>query len=178
MSACLASSPSEGRSQKPGTETGTGRARTRTRTRAGYTPAVVPHDESTRNLIVVAAVIRDGEGRVLLARRPDDRHMGGLWEFPGGKVDDGEAPADALVRELREELGVAASIELPITFAVHEEQGLRILLLFYAAHILDGEPKGREGQAVAWVPVAELASYPTPPADADLVRRIATGEVP
>lgn len=134
-------------------------------------------DAPKRNLIVVAAVIRDGEGRVLLARRPDDRHMGGLWEFPGGKVDDGEAPADALVRELREELGVAASIELPITFAVHEEHRLRILLLFYAAHILDGEPKGREGQAVAWVPVTELASYPTPPADADLVRRLTTGGI-
>ena len=128
----------------------------------------------TRNLTVVAAVIRDAEGRVLLAKRPDDRHMGGLWEFPGGKVDDGEAPADALVRELREELGVAASIGHPITFAVHEEPGLRILLLFYAARILDGEPKGKEGQAVTWVPIAELASFPTPPADAELIRHLAT----
>ena len=115
---------------------------------------------------------------MLLTRRPDDSHMGGLWEFPGGKVDDGEAPADALVRELREELGVDAAVERPITFAVHEEQGLRILLLFYAACILDGEPKGKEGQAVAWVPIAELASYPAPPADADLVRRLRTGEDP
>jgi 8-oxo-dGTP diphosphatase len=135
-------------------------------------------DGSTRELTVVAAVIRDGDGRVLLTRRPDDTHMGGLWEFPGGKVDDGEAPVDALVRELREELGVAAGIERPITFAVHEEQGLRILLLFYAARILNGEPKGKEGQAVAWVPVAELASYPTPPADAELVRIFTTGEDP
>ncbi len=123
-------------------------------------------------------MIRDGDGRVLLTRRPDDSHMGGLWEFPGGKVDDREAPADALVRELREELGVAAGIERPITFAVHEEQGLRILLLFYAARILDGEPKGKEGQPVAWVPVAELASYPTPPADAELVRIFTTGKSP
>ena len=131
-------------------------------------------DALTRNLTVVAAVIRDGDGRVLLTRRPDDHHMGGLWEFPGGKVDDGEAPADALVRELREELGVAASIERPITFAVHEEPGLRILLLFYAARILDGEPNGKEGQAVTWVPIAELASFPTPPADAELIRHLAT----
>ena len=131
-------------------------------------------DALTRNLTVVAAVIRDGDGRVLLTRRPDDSHMGGLWEFPGGKVNDGEAPADALVRELREELGVAASIERPITFAVHEEPGLRILLLFYAARILDGEPKGKEGQAVTWVPIAELASFPTPPADAELIRHLAT----
>ena len=135
-------------------------------------------DALTRNLTVVAAVIRDAEGRVLLAKRPADRHMGGLWEFPGGKVDDGEAPADALVRELREELGVAASIGHPITFAVHEEPGLRILLLFYAARILDGEPKGKEGQAVTWVPIAELASFPTPPADAELVRRLVLGENP
>jgi len=131
-------------------------------------------DALTRSLTVVAAVIRDAEGRVLLAKRPADRHMGGLWEFPGGKVDDGEAPADALVRELREELGVAASIGHPITFAVHEEPGLRILLLFYAARILDGEPKGKEGQAVTWVPIAELASFPTPPADAKLIRHLAT----
>jgi len=135
-------------------------------------------DESTRSLTVVAAVIRDGDGRILLTRRPDDRHMGGLWEFPGGKVDDGEAPANALVRELHEELGVVVGIERAITFAVHEEQGLRILLLFYAVHILDGEPKGQEGQALAWVPVTELASYPTPPADADLVRHLATGDIP
>jgi len=143
-----------------------------------YTLAMAADAESTRNLTVVAAVIRDEDGRVLLTRRPDDRHMGGLWEFPGGKVDDGEAPADALVRELREEVGVAAGVERPITFAVHEERGLRILLLFYAVQILDGEPKGKEGQAVAWVPVTELASYPTPPADAELVRRLVAGKNP
>jgi len=159
-----------GRGRSPRTAGGHGLAR--------YTLDMATANGLTRSLTVVAAVIRDADGRVLLTRRPDDRHMGGLWEFPGGKVDDGEAPADALVRELREELGVAAGIERPITFAVHEEQGLRILLLFYAAHVLDGEPKGKEGQAVAWVPVTELASYPTPPADADLMRRLATGEIP
>jgi len=132
------------------------------------------HDESTQNVTVVAAVIRDAEGRVLLTRRPDESHMGGLWEFPGGKVDDDEGPAEALVRELHEELGVAADVEHPITFAVHEERGLRILLLFFAARILNGQPTGAEGQAVAWVPVAELASFPTPPADAELIRRLTT----
>jgi len=159
-----------GRGRRPWPAGGHGLAR--------YTLVMAEDDALTRNLTVVAAVIRDGDGRVLLTRRPDDRHMGGLWEFPGGKVDDGEAPADALVRELHEELGVAASIGHPITFAVHEEPGLRILLLFYAARILDGEPQGKEGQAVAWVPVAELASYPTPPADAELVRIFTTGEDP
>jgi 8-oxo-dGTP diphosphatase len=121
---------------------------------------------------VVAAVIRDADDRVLLTRRPQGRHMGGLWEFPGGKVRDGEAPARALVRELVEELGVSVEVGSPITLAVHEEPGLRILLLFYAATIVDGEPRPREGQAIAWVPRAELDRYPTPPADAALVRQL------
>jgi len=103
--------------------------------------------------------------------------MAGLWEFPGGKVDDGEAPADALVRELREELGLEVSVERPLTFAVHEEPGLRILLLFFAARILAGDPEGREGQAVRWVPIGELAQLPTPPADAELVRRLVTADL-
>lgn len=98
--------------------------------------------------------------------------MGGLWEFPGGKVRDGEAPARALVRELVEELGVSVEVGNPITFAVHEEPGMRILLLFYAATIVDGEPRPQEGQAIAWVPRAELDRYPTPPADAALVRQL------
>ena len=130
-------------------------------------------DRPPTSLTVVAAVIRDTDHRVLLTRRPAGSHMGGLWEFPGGKVDDGEAPHHALARELREELGLDVRVEQPITFAVHEEPGLRILLLFYAAIIVDGEPRGREGQAVKWVPVAELPSYPTPPADAEIVRCLA-----
>jgi 8-oxo-dGTP diphosphatase len=128
---------------------------------------------TTNSITVVAAVIRDADRRVLLTKRPPGSHMGGLWEFPGGKVDDGETPLTALARELREELGLEVRIEQPITFAVHEEPGLRILLLFYAVKIVDGEPRGREGQAVKWVPVSELPSYPTPPADAEIVRCLA-----
>ena len=128
-----------------------------------------------REITVVAAVIRDAQGRVLLTQRPVDRHMGGLWEFPGGKIDDGEAPAEALVRELDEELGVEIRVEKPLTFAVHEEPGLRILLLFYSASILDGTPQGHEGQAVEWVPANDLMSYPSPPADAELIRQLAAG---
>lgn len=104
--------------------------------------------------------------------------MGGLWEFPGGKVEDGEAPAAALVRELEEELDIVVEVDRPLTFAVHEEPGLRILLLFYSARIISGEPHGHEGQAVKWVSATELPSYPTPPADSDLVRRLAAGSIP
>jgi len=132
-----------------------------------------PDHEPTTSLTVVAAVIHDTDRRVLLTKRPPGSHMGGLWEFPGGKVDDGEAPHDALARELHEELGLEVRVEEPITCAVHEEPGLRILLLFYAVKIVDGEPRGREGQAVEWVPVTELPSLPTPPADAEIVRRLA-----
>jgi len=127
---------------------------------------------------VVAAVIRDRAGRFLLARRPAGRHMAGLWEFPGGKVHDGEAPAAALERELAEELGLEITVGDPITFATHDEPGLRILLLFYEAAIRSGEPQAREGQEVAWVPPAELRRYPTPPADAALVERLAAAPMP
>ena len=119
--------------------------------------------------VVVAAVIRDAEGRILLARRPPDRHMGGLWEFPGGKVRPDEIPTAALERELAEELGVDARAARPLTFAVHAEPDLRILLLFYAAHIEHGEPVGRDHQELRWVQPGELGALPMPPADAELV---------
>ena len=98
--------------------------------------------------------------------------MGGLWEFPGGKVETGENPLDALARELDEELGLEIGVEKPLTFAVHEEPGLRILLLFFEVEILGGLPRGHEGQRIEWVDAADLPSYPTPPADAELVRRL------
>jgi 8-oxo-dGTP diphosphatase len=101
--------------------------------------------------------------------------MGGLWEFPGGKVEPGESPAAALGRELEEELGLVAEIGAPMTFAVHEEPGMRILLLFYAAVIVGGRPEALEGQEIAWVAPDDLASYPTPPADRGLVRRLMDG---
>jgi len=104
--------------------------------------------------------------------------MGGLWEFPGGKINHGEAPAAALVRELEEELDIVVEVDRPLSFAVHEEPGLRILLLFYAARIVTGEPRGHEGQAVEWVQASELPSYPMPPADAELVRRLSDGSIP
>jgi 8-oxo-dGTP diphosphatase len=126
-----------------------------------------------KSFTVVAAVIRDREGRILLTRRPEGTHMAGLWEFPGGKVLDGESPAAALQRELCEELGVEARTGTPITFAVHEEEGLRIVLLFFEARIISGEPRPREGQQLAWVAGSDLGRFPTPPADAALVERLA-----
>jgi 8-oxo-dGTP diphosphatase len=138
---------------------------------------MVSGKHSTRSVTVVAAVIRDADQRVLVTQRPLGRHMGGLWEFPGGKVDDGESPPDALVRECREELGIDIEIGKPLTFAIHEETGLRILLLFFGARVLSGDPRGREGQAVEWVRATDLPSYPTPPADAELVRSLANGSI-
>ena len=129
--------------------------------------------ERVRSFTVVAAVIRDGTGRILLTRRPEDKHMGGLWEFPGGKLEDGEGPAEGLQRELDEELAIEIEVKRPLTFAVHEEAGLRILLLFYEASITGGAVRGREGQEMAWAAPAELQSYPMPPADAELVESLA-----
>lgn len=123
-------------------------------------------------IVVVAAVIRDADDRILLACRPEGSHMGGLWEFPGGKVEPGEAPATALARELEEELGLRAVIGKPVTFAVHEEVGLRILLLFYEAEMGEAPPEAREGQQMAWVAPSDLDSYPTPPADRELIDRL------
>jgi 8-oxo-dGTP diphosphatase len=134
--------------------------------------------ESLREITVVAAVIRDDKGRVLMTQRPKDRHMGGLWEFPGGKIDDGEAPDKALMRELDEELGIEIVILSPLTFAVHEEPGLRILLLFFDARISSGEPRGHEGQAVEWVTKKDLPRLPIPPADAELIRLLAEDVIP
>lgn len=133
---------------------------------------------ATRRFTVAAAVIRDNQGRVLLCRRPEHKHMGGLWEFPGGKLDDDEGPEDALVREIREELELLIAVEHPLTFAVHEEDGLQILLLFYTARILSGEPHANEGQEIRWVPVSELPEYPTPPADARLVELLVSRQSP
>ena len=130
-----------------------------------------------QSFTVVAAVIRDECGRILLARRPEGRHMAGLWEFPGGKIKPGETPEAALRREIDEELGLDIDAVKPVTFAVHEEDGVRILLLFFSAAIRKGVPMAREGQEIAWVPASELTSYDTPPADAAIIERLARGDV-
>lgn len=123
--------------------------------------------------LVVAAVIAGADGRLLLARRPDGSHMGGLWEFPGGKVEAAENAEEALARELREELGVEVQVGEPLTFAWHRDEEREILLLFYRAVLASGLPRGREGQEVGWFFPSELLALAVPPADTALVRALA-----
>ncbi len=126
-----------------------------------------------RRLTVVAAVVRDQAGRILLTRRPAGRHMAGLWEFPGGKVEAGESPRDALVRELLEELGIRVAPRRLLHRAHHREPGLSIELLFFGAEVEEGSPRPLDGQEMAWVEPEALPRYPTPPADAGLVSFLA-----
>jgi len=122
-------------------------------------------------VLVAAVVLVDADGRVLLAQRPEGKSMAGLWEFPGGKVDQGETPETALIRELHEELGidVAASCLAPFTFASHAYPDFHLLMPLYVCRKWSGIPMAREGQRLTWVRPARLADYPMPPADKPLV---------
>ncbi|HOT35519.1 MAG TPA: 8-oxo-dGTP diphosphatase MutT [Candidatus Latescibacteria bacterium] len=124
---------------------------------------------SSRPIEVVAAVIRRG-GRVLVTQRNPDSHMGGLWEFPGGKVEPGETHAEALKRELREELGVRAVVGEQITSIRHAYPDRTVHLHFYRTELRDGDKPRPIGCAdIRWVTLDELAALPMPPADAPLV---------
>ncbi|MFZ3238368.1 MAG: 8-oxo-dGTP diphosphatase MutT [Stellaceae bacterium] len=122
-------------------------------------------------VLVAAVVLVDADGRVLLAQRPAGKAMAGLWEFPGGKVDPGETPEAALIRELAEELGidVAASCLAPFTFASHAYPDFHLLMPLYVCRKWTGIPTPREGQHLSWVRPARLADYPMPPADKPLL---------
>ncbi len=122
-------------------------------------------------ILVAAVVLIDADGRVLLAQRPEGKAMAGLWEFPGGKVDPGETPEAALIRELAEELGidVTASCLAPFTFASHTYPNFHLLMPLYVCRRWSGIPAPREGQRLSWVRPARLAEYPMPPADKPLV---------
>lgn len=122
-------------------------------------------------VLVVAAALIDVDGRVLLAQRPPGKSMAGLWEFPGGKVADGETPEDALVRELREELSIDVKPKClaPFTFASHAYDDFHLLMPLYVCRNWDGDVEPREGQRTAWVKVQRLGDYDMPPADKPLV---------
>jgi 8-oxo-dGTP diphosphatase len=125
-----------------------------------------------QHVVLVAAVaLVDADGRVLLAQRPAGKPMAGLWEFPGGKVNPGETPEAALIRELTEELGidVSASCLAPLTFASHSYPDFHLLMPLYVCRKWSGIPVAREGQQLAWVRPARLGEFPMPPADAPLI---------
>jgi 8-oxo-dGTP diphosphatase len=122
-------------------------------------------------VLVVAVALVDIDGRVLIARRPQGKAMAGLWEFPGGKLHEGETPEAALVRELHEELGIdtKGSCLAPIGFASHGYDDFHLLMPLYVCRVWKGTIHPREGQELAWVRPARLADYPMPPADAPLI---------
>ena len=121
-------------------------------------------------LLVAACVLLDGEGRILIAKRPEGRSLAGLWEFPGGKVEPGESPEHALIRELAEELGIgiAAADLAPLTFASHDYPDFHLLMPLFHCRRWRGEVAPHEGQELLWVKPAELVSYAMPPADEPL----------
>ena len=122
-------------------------------------------------VLVAAVALIDADGRVLLAKRPEGKQLGGLWEFPGGKVETGERPETALIRELKEELGidVAESCLAPLTFASHAYEDFHLLMPLYACRRWKGQVSGAEGQELAWVRPLKLKDYPMPPADVPLI---------
>ncbi|MDE2578273.1 MAG: 8-oxo-dGTP diphosphatase MutT [Hyphomicrobiales bacterium] len=124
-----------------------------------------------RLLLVVAVALVDADNRVLIARRPEGKQLAGLWEFPGGKIDPGERPEDALIRELREELAidVKAPCLAPLSFASHAYEDFHLLMPLYICRRWTGLVTAREGQALKWVRPNALRDYPMPPADAPLI---------
>ena len=122
-------------------------------------------------ILVTAVALIDPEGRVLLAQRPPGKSLAGLWEVPGGKVEPGETPELALIRELREELGIDtwASCLAPLTFASHSYEGFHLLMPLFACRKWQGIPTPHEGQTLAWVRPDRLKDYPMPPADLPLI---------
>lgn len=124
-----------------------------------------------KTVLVSAVALIDVEGRVLLAQRPKDKPMAGLWEFPGGKIEPGETPEAALIRELHEELGIDTwqSCLAPLTFASHSYDSFHLLMPLFACRKWQGIPTPKEGQTLKWVRAKNLRDYPMPAADIPLI---------
>ncbi|MGD1038076.1 MAG: (deoxy)nucleoside triphosphate pyrophosphohydrolase [Roseiarcus sp.] len=122
-------------------------------------------------VLVVAVALVDADGRVLIAQRPEGKAMAGLWEFPGGKLGANETPETALIRELREELGieVKAACLAPLTFASHAYEDFHLLMPLYVCRRWEGFVRPLEGQALKWARPKDLRAYPMPPADEPLI---------
>ena len=122
-------------------------------------------------VLVVAVALVDADGRVLLTQRPEGKALAGMWEFPGGKVEPNETPEAALLRELREELGldISAACLAPFAFASHAYERFHLLMPLYVCRRWAGQPEAREGQAMKWVQPSRMGELPMPPADLPLV---------
>ncbi|MBY0564114.1 MAG: (deoxy)nucleoside triphosphate pyrophosphohydrolase [Hyphomonadaceae bacterium] len=133
-------------------------------------------NNTRRLLLVAAAALLDQSGRVLITQRPQHKALPGLWEFPGGKVEPGEAPEFALVRELKEELDLTVEPDAldPFAFASHAYPDFHLLMPLYLCSRWQGDPKldAQAAQAMQWVHVQDLRAYPMPPADVGLVERL------
>ncbi|MGB3045723.1 MAG: (deoxy)nucleoside triphosphate pyrophosphohydrolase [Xanthobacteraceae bacterium] len=121
--------------------------------------------------LVVACALIDVDNRVLIAQRPEGKQLAGLWEFPGGKLEPGERPEPALIRELHEELGIEVkeACLAPLTFASHGYETFHLLMPLYICRRWEGTVSSKEGQALAWVRANKLRDYPMPPADIPLI---------
>jgi 8-oxo-dGTP diphosphatase len=126
---------------------------------------------SVKLVLVAACALIDADGRVLIAQRPEGKAMAGLWEFPGGKLEQGERPEQSLIRELKEELGIVVREEClaPLTFASHLYADFHLLMPLYVCRRWEGFVDAKEGQKLKWVRPNALRDYPMPPADEPLI---------